>query len=291
VVTYANDLPVTLGSSTVVHIEGDPEATANLQSISIGQQVFIEGLSTSTDSTSGITTAVDASAGLVRLTATPLWGTLVAAQAASATVNLLWLGGIEPSGLTFTGTGSASGADADPTAYAIDTGSVDLSAQPAGTLFRFDGLVTPYGSAPPDFTATAGRAGSATDQVLAIEWTGNGTAAPFLSTGSSGLVVNINNAALGAAHYIQTGPSLIDLKNPVVTPTIVPDPSITGQFAIGNPVTSTGILMFNSFASYLTQLGTTLNGTNTILKLTATGKWDAATNTFTAYRINMVQYQ
>lgn len=295
VVTYANDLPVTVGSSTVVHVDGDPEATASLQSVSIGQQVFIEGLSSSSDATTLITTAVDATAGLIRLTPTPVWGTLVGAQAASATVDVLWLGGVQPSALTFTGTGSASGADADPTAYVINTGSVDLSAQPAGSLFRFDGLVTPYGSAAPpnspDFTATAATAGSATDQVLAIEWTGTGTTAPFLSSANSGLVVNMSNPALGATHYIQTGPSLIDLTNPAVTPTIVPDPSITGQFAIGNPVTSTGILMFNSFSSYVTQLGTSLNGTNTILKLTATGKWNAATNTFTAYRINMVQNQ
>ncbi|WP_369622444.1 hypothetical protein, partial [Pseudoalteromonas distincta] len=90
-----------------------------------------------------------------------LWGTLTAAQAGSATVDVLSLGGVAPSALTFTGTGSASGADADPTAYAINTGSVDLSAQPAGSLFRFDGLVTPFGSAPPDFTASTATDGSA----------------------------------------------------------------------------------------------------------------------------------
>ncbi len=291
VVTFANDVAVTIGSSTLVQVDGDPETTANIQSVSVGQQLFIEGLSTSANSTTGITSAVDATAGLIRLTSTPVWGTLVSGQAGSATANLLWLGGIEPSAFTFTGTGSASGADADPTAYAINTGSVDVSAQPAGTLLRFDGLVSPFGTAPPDFNASAVTAGSATDQVLSIQWTGTGTTAPFLSTGSSGLVVNIGNAALGTTHHIQTGPSFIDLKNPAINPTIVPDPSITGQFAIGNPVTSTGIAMFNSFSSYLTQLGTSLNGTNTILKLVAVGKWDAASNTFTAYRINMVQDQ
>ncbi|MGL1733467.1 hypothetical protein ACSTG5_00085, partial [Vibrio parahaemolyticus] len=77
-------------------------------------------LATRADTTSGITTAVDASAGLIRATSTPLWGTLTAAQAGSATVDVLSLGGVAPSALTFTGTGSASGADADPTAYAIN---------------------------------------------------------------------------------------------------------------------------------------------------------------------------
>ncbi len=288
-VRFLNDVTVTVGSSTLVSVDGQPELTSNSQSISVGQQVDLEGAAT-TNSTTGATT-VDATAGLVRLTSTAAWGTLVSGQAGSATVNLDSLGGLEPAALTFTGTGSATGADANPTAYAINTGTVDVSAQPAGTLLRFDGLVTPFGSAPPDFTAAAITAGSATEQVLSIEWTGTGTTAPFLSLGSSGLVVNIDNASLGTTHFIQTGPTQIDLKNPDVSPTIVPAPAVTGQFAIGNPATSTGISTFQSFASYLTQLNTVLNGTNTVLKLVAVGTWDASTHTFTAYRIDMVQYQ
>ncbi len=286
-VQLLNDVTVNVGTSTVVSVDGQPETASTIQSISVGQQVDLEGAASTT---SGVTT-VDATAGLVRLTSTPAWGNLVSGQAGSGTVNLQWLGGLEPSAITFTGTGSSSGADADPANYAINTGTIDLSAQPAATLLRFDGHVTAFGSAPPDFTASAVTAGSATEQVLAIEWTGTGTTAPFLSASSSGLVVNIDNAALGTTHFIQTGPSRIDLKNPNISPTIVPDPSATGQFAIGNTATSTGISLFNSFASYLTQINTVLNGTNTIPKLVAVGKWDAATNTFKAYRIDMVEYQ
>jgi hypothetical protein len=36
-------------------------------------------------------------------------------------------------------------------------------------------------------------------------------------------------------------------------------------------------------------LGTVLNGTNTIRKLVAVGKYNQTTNKFTAYRIDMLQ--
>jgi hypothetical protein len=47
--------------------------------------------------------------------------------------------------------------------------------------------------------------------------------------------------------------------------------------------------VFHTFAAYFTQLSTVLNGTNTVQKLVAVGHWDSATNTFTAYRIDIVQ--
>jgi len=57
----------------------------------------------------------------------------------------------------------------------------------------------------------------------------------------------------------------------------------------GNPASTTGINVFHSFDAYLTQLNTVLNGTNTILKLVAVGHWNSDTNTFTAYRIDILQ--
>jgi hypothetical protein len=74
-----------------------------------------------------------------------------------------------------------------------------------------------------------------------------------------------------------------------VSPTIVADGSLTGQFSIGNPSSTTGISVFHTFASYLTQLNTVLNGTNTLQKLVAVGHWDNTSKTFTAYRIDIVQ--
>jgi len=210
---------------------------------------------------------------------------------------LLKLGNAVPAALTFTGTGSTTtGADADPTAYQISTGTVDLSANAATTplpLVRFDGMVTPFGSAPPDFAASAVTLANLTEQILTIDWVSPGTTAPFLSQTSSGLVVNIDNASLGTSHAVLQGPTSIDLKALEVSPTIVADSaadsSHTGQFAIGNPASTTGISVFNTSTSYLTQLNTSINGTNTVLKLVAVGHLSSDSKTFTAYRINIVQ--
>jgi hypothetical protein len=281
---------VTVGDKTLVRVDRQPEVAGTSQLISVGQQVEIDGaLSVNTAGTS----TVDASAGLLRLTPTTAWGTLNSATANVATVTPLGIGGVQPAALTFTGTDSA-GTDPDPTVYEINTGTVDLTAavNPASPpLFRFSGTVAPFGTAPPDFTATAVTEVTPTapiDQVLAIDWSG-GTTAPFLSAGSSGLVVNIANTSLGTSHVIMTGPTSIDLANPAVSPTIVADGSLTGQFSIGNPSSTTGISVFHTFASYLTQLNTVLNGTNTVQKLVAVGHWDNTSKTFTAYRIDIVQ--
>jgi hypothetical protein len=116
---------------------------------------------------------------------------------------------------------------------------------------------------------------------------------------ANGLVVNIAGGSLGATHLVQTGPltvqsvqfpiNTIDLTSPQVNPIIVADPTLTSQFAIGNPSSATGMAMFHDYTSFLADLNTVLNGTNTIQKLVALGKYNQATNTFTAYRIDMVQ--
>ncbi|HEV7445299.1 MAG TPA: hypothetical protein VGO18_22075 [Steroidobacteraceae bacterium] len=290
-VKFFNDVAVTVSDKTLVSIDRQPEVAGSAQLISVGQQVEIDGaLSVNTAGTS----SVDASAGLLRLSPTTAWGTLNSATANVATVTPLSIGGVKPAALTFTGT-DAAGTDPDPAVYEINTGTVDLTAAvnaASPPLFRFDGIVTPFGTAPPDFTATAVTQVTPTapnDQVLAIDWASTGTTAPFLSAGSSGLVVNIDNTSLGTSHVIMIGPTSIDLKNPVVSPTIVADASLTGQFSIGNPSSTTGISVFHTFAAYLTQLNTVLNGTNTVQKLVAVGHWDNTGKTFTAYRIDIVQ--
>jgi len=288
--SFVDDLPVTLGASTLISVDGQPDANATLQNISVGQKVDLEG--TVTFSTTGIPTSADLTTGLVRLSSTPVWGTLN--TAGIPTLNLTSLGNYQPAVFTYTGTGSATGADSDPTAYVVTNSSAtDLSGAPANSLVRFDGMVAPFGAAPPDFTATAAVLGANTDQVLVIDWVTGGEANPFVSVASDGITVNMSAATLGSTHIVQTGPltiqtpaTTVDLTNPLVNPKIVADPAITGQFAIGNTST-TGISSYHSYSSFQTQLSTVLNGTNKIQKLVAVGKWDGAT--FTAYRIDVVQ--
>ena len=298
-VTFQDDFNVNIGAQTLVTVDGHPElGNVPISDISIGQQVDIEAVATTVNCGTASSPA-DGTQGLVRIAPTTGWGTLNGAATSGFSANLLTLGGYQPEVLTFTNTGSATGADSDPTAYAIDTTGVDTSAITTGSLFRFDGRVTPLGTAPPDFTAASVTAGSATDQILTVEWIGNGVATPFVTYNANGLVVNISGSPpgiIGATHTVQTGPlyvqnslTTIDLTNPQVNPIIVPDTTLTSQFTIGNPTSTTGLAVFHDYTSFLAKLGTALNGTNTIQKLVAVGKYDQTNNTFTAYRIDMLQ--
>jgi len=285
--TFQNSIPVTVSANTIVSVDGQPNATGiTIQSISVGQQVDIGGNLT-TDS-SGNPISLDATAGLVRLQPTAAWGTLASGAAAgTATFDLVTLGNFAPASFNFAGTGTSASLQANPASYVLDTGSLDASSNPAGTLLRADGLVTAFGAAPPDFTASALTLGSATDQLLVVDWISGGATAPFLSASSSGLVVNMSNSHLGGSHYVQTGPVSLNLTSPLVNPTIVPDTTRTNQLAIGNP--TNGLFMFNSYASFLTKVTSTLTGTNALQKLVAVGRYDAATGVFTAYRIDLAQ--
>lgn len=288
-VEFLNDATVTVDSTTLVSVDGHPEVTGTLDLLSVGQRVDIEGVAT-VDPTTKATT-VNAVGGILRLSSTPAWGTLSSAQAGTATVNLVTLGDADASVLNFAGTG-AGGVDAVANSYIIDTGTTDLTGQATGNpLYLFDGLVNGFGSAPPDFTASAVTVGNETEQVLTLQWSGTGVTAPFTSyNATSGFVPNLTTG-LSTTHWVQTGPTFFDVTSAGAAPlTIVPDTTRTGQFAIGNPASTTdNVNVFQSFASYITQVGTVLNGTNTILKLVAVGSYNQTTGVFTAYRINMVQ--
>jgi len=233
----------------------------------------------------------------VRLAPTRIWGTLNSATPGSALLDVLSLGNFAPAGFNFAGTGTA-GQDANPSAYALNTGSLDESAIAAGTLLQVDGIVNAFGSAPPDFTATAITAGTATEQRLVVEWiNGAAATAPFISASSAGLVVDLKNAALGTIHEIRTGPpgpantgpGVRDLTLLPTSPpfTIVGAAQADLRLAIGSATLSTGVSVFNSISGFATALSSTFKGTNKIYRLVAVGQYNTGTNTFVASRISV----
>ena len=295
--SFQDDLTLTIGSDTIVNVDGHPElANATTDYISVGQQVDLEALPVLDASNNPV---LDANSlptwtvanGLVRLTPSTGWAVQNSTGAGDISANLVTLGGFEPGTLNFSGTNSV------PTAYTVGTGALNTSGLAANPVFRFDGLVTPFGMAPPDFVADSVATATATDQVMTVQWTG-GTASPLISKDANGLVVNITGATGGfvSAPVVQTGPLYVqdarttfDLSANAVNPTIVADPALHSQFTIGNPTSATGLAVYHDYSGFLTALGTVLNGTNTVLTLVAVGRYDATSNQFTAYRIDMVQ--
>ena len=275
--TYYPTATINLSSSTVVTQDDVDVAASALspKSISVGSQIDAIGLG-STSSTNALT--LDATAGLVRLQSTPVWGTLTAGTSSSATLDLLSLGNTDfaASTFTFAGTGSAAASyDVDTTGAATEA---DQSATPAGTLLRVDGFPTPYGTAPPDLAATDVIPGSSETADLVVEWNkGAGTTAPFTSYDTASLALNLSGADVAE---VLVGPQSTQLTG---TPAI----TISGgnQFAIGN--STNGITMASSPSDFIGDLGTKLNGSTAVFRVVARGTYDAATNIFTASRLDV----
>jgi hypothetical protein len=293
--SFQDDLTLTIGPNTLINVDGHPELTnVTTDYISVGQQVDMEALAVTDSSGKPVLDANSlptwsVESGLVRLTPSTGWATQNSVGSGDVSANLVSLGGFDPATLDFTGTNSVR------TAYTVGTGAIDTSSLSANPLFRFDGLVTPFGMAPPDFVADSVASAAVEDQVLTIQWSGSGTTAPFISKDANGLVVNITGGGgLANTPVVQSGPLYLNSTATTtnlsgVNPTIVADPSLHSQFTIGNPTSTTGLAVYHDYGSFVTALGTVLNGTNTVLTLVAVGHYNATTNTFTAYRIDMVQ--
>jgi hypothetical protein len=296
---YIPTSTVTLGSGTIVSIDGSTATGLTPSAVSVGQQVTILGQSTFS-ATNALT--IDATAGAVRLQSTRLWGTLNSAIPGSASLNLQSLQDFIPATFKFAGTGTA-GQDATPAAYVVNTGTTDESGTAAGTLLQVDGMVTAFGAAPPDFTATTITPASATEQQLVVTWTNagsaGGTVTPFTQNTAAGLIVNLSNANLGTA-YIRTGPTLVNLttlpSSPVITTANMPQAnllmaigtSVAGA-TVGTDVTTT---QTSSAATFVTAINTTFTATTPtpIYSLVAVGQYDSVTNTFNASQININTY-
>jgi len=274
---YLATVPVTISAATTVTEDGVVASGLSTKSVSVGQVINVSGQA-SLDSNNNL--VMDATAGAIRLQPTTVWGTLNSAAAGSMSLDVLSLGGFEPAAFDFAGTGTSAANDALASSYEVDTGTLNESTVTAGTLLQATGLVAPFGSAPPDFTAASVTLGSAAPQTLVVEWDNGGAASPFSSASSSGLVVNLANADLSSTiHYIGTGPARTDLKSLPASPTIVFAASGLLTLAVGNDA---ALSVFNSAAGFASALATTLNGTNLVYRLVCVGQYSDATNTFTA---------
>ena len=289
--THFETAKVNVGPSTKVTEDGTARSGLSSQSISVGQQIYATGqtnLACPNTSNSTASLTLDATSGEVRLQPTTLWGTLNSGAAGSATLALQQIGLYAPGNFTFSGTGISSANDANPASYLVNTGTVDESATPQNTLLRADGIVTPFGSAPPDFTAASVATGASEPATLIVEWKG-GTTAPFSAYGNSGLVVNLGNSSIDTA-IIRTGPQAVQLTSLPSSPSIVPgcqsgSCATSGEFAIGNA--TKGISEFNGASGFLNDLTSTLNGSTAVFKLVAIGSYDSSSNTFYSQRIDV----
>jgi hypothetical protein len=296
---FQESTPVTVGPNTIVSIDGVAGATPTLKSISVGQAITVLGQG-KVDA-AGNPTALDATGTLVsgaqvRLQNTALFGNVISASSGSLSLNLLSIERYPPTFFNFAGTGVNSGLDATATSYAVNTSAVNASA-PATGLVKIDGLANAFGSAPPDFNATALTPGSSLPEELILEWTGGGAAGspqPFRTVNQGGIIVNLDDAALtgaGATHVVRTGPTTVDLANQPDPHTllITLPPAGASGVLLGVGSVSVGETVFTDPLAFANQVLAVDNsaGSEPILKLVATGQYDASTGTFAATNITI----
>lgn len=277
---------VAVADTTLVTEDGVNAPNLSINSISVGQQINVSGLA-AISSTNAL--ALDATSGQVRLAQTSLWGELVSATPTTATLNLELLDNWQAPAFDFAGTGVNSGSNAVPGAYVVNTNTTNESTTPAGTLLQVNGIVAPFGSAPPAFIASSVTPASATPQTLVVEWKAGATA-PFSLISSDGLKVNLAYADLGTTHYIRTGSQVIDLLSLPASPLITTSGADQSnlQLAVGSAeVPTTGISVFNTASAFAAAVSKTFAGTSppTIYRLVAYGHYDSSSNEFIASRI------
>jgi hypothetical protein len=268
---------VNLGANTLVTMLG--QSTAGFfspQEISVGSAIGAFGAATS--SGSGVI-VLDASAGRVRIDPSTASGLVTAQGTAGLSLNLSSLGGRSIPVYDFIGSGAAAAQ------YSVATGALDLANSGVAAPVIVSGFPNSFGVTSPNFTATTLLDPTTIQAELVVDW-GAGTAAPFASFDSSGIDLNVQNGGIGPRHQIQIGSQIINIvglsSDPLITPTSVS----TAVFAIGHSATST-IQSFNSYADFIKQLQTELNGVTLATGITAVGQYTASTFAFSAMSITL----
>jgi hypothetical protein len=260
--------------------------------------------------------------GSVRLLQTQLWGSLSSLGAGTLTMNLSAIDDYPVSDFNFAGNGATTPTAA---AFTVATGSLTVPAGTgAGDPIWINGLATPFGTAPPDYTAYAINSESSV-QVAGGSLTTPGTqfcgagsqvcqpanlrvlynyttgyTTPFIGLSSAGFTIDTSKAF---SAEIRIGPEAIPLTSlpasPQVVPTTLPvTTTFAPQYSIGNPVTatvtpanttsSTSIDTFTNFADFVTQFNATVSASNPVLQFDVRGVYNRATNVFTATSMNVV---
>jgi hypothetical protein len=269
---------VNLGANTLVTVFGQNTATfiSPLQ-ISVGSTIDAFGVASS----GGSGVLLDASAGRVRLDGTAASGLVTAQGTGALTLNLNSLGGRAISAFDFVGSGAV------PDEYQVATVNLDLTNSTVGAPVVATGLPSAFGSAPPNFTAATLLDTTTIQAELVIDW-GAGTAAPFTTFDSSSITLDVLNSSIGLRHQIQVGSQIVDLvglsSDPIISPGTT---SSAAVFAIAH-ATSATVESFDTYAAFITQLQSELNGTTLATGFTAVGQYTALNFAFSATSVTIV---
>jgi hypothetical protein len=313
------DATVILGPATTVVADNTTLTGLNYQSVAVGQHIIARGIYTLPNNVVTLDASGSSSTntGSVRLISTSLWGNFVSSSTGNLVLGLQTINNWPVTDFAFAGNGANAATDPVAANFSVNTGALTLPVMAVGDPVWIDGLFAPFGSAPPDFTASSVNnessvqvAGAAAGSLacgqgnfdcvpasLRVLWTSPGTSAPFSALTATGMSIDLNNANFSSG-VIRIGPESIVLTSASVSPSIVPQPGTTNAaglatftplFSYGDPtaVAPAGISVFSVFGTFATGLTTAL-ATTPALQFEARGMYDRTTNTFSASSVNVV---
>jgi hypothetical protein len=268
---------VNIGPSTLITEFGQDITEISPQQISVGSSIDAFGVAGSLTSGNAI---LDASAGHVRLDTTIASGLVTDQGTNTLSLNLASLGGRAVGAFDFVDSGASAGQ------YVVSTGALDLSNSTGGAPVIVSGLTSLFGAAPPNFTASTLLDPTTINAELIVDW-GTGTAAPFTTYDTTAIDLDVHNSSIAARHQIEVGAQLINVvalsSDPLISPNST---SSTTVFTIGHAATAT-MENFNTYAAFITQLQTELNGTVLATGITAVGQYTVSTSAFSATSITV----
>ena len=281
---FHDDVVVEIGPDTKVYKDGDRVSDLSIDAISIGQRVTIRG-NQPTPTTDALAPQIlfDATQGAVRMHVTHLSGIVKTVIPGQTDITLQSIDRRRAEIFDFSGTGKSSFEDADPDNYTVATGNLTLADFSTGRPIVARGFPTAFGMAPPDFTGRTVIDYTDVRSALGVGWGAAGTAFPFRSIGTDGLLLDNQNDDIDQRHYIKQGPVLIDL-------TTLPDtwivPRETGLLAFYIR-SADSLRMYSDFNDFAEDLNMSLDTATTARSMHARGKYNVDTNVFTAYKIGV----
>ena len=294
---FQKQITVTVGSNTMVTEEGQASGTFTAADISVGQRVRFMG----TLSTGGSGTSLDATSGSALLLPTRGTGLYTSSASGSITVNLQSLGQVLASSLNFAGTGT-TGNDASASSYVVQIPSTFSSSSfAAGLPVQFTGFVTPFGSAPPDFSASTLISYAQAEAALDANWGAPGTTTAFTALSATELVIGQPALQAATTHIIRIDDSFIDASTLSGGVTLVPASATSSDSSSGTMSTddigddqayaivhqsTQQIDTFSTFSNFTTALNTDLSS-DSVLGIFAKGTY-GSNSTITVDRVFVV---
>jgi len=282
---FHDDVVVEVGPNTKVFRDGHRVSDLTIDAISVGQRVTIRGKQlTPTSDALAPQILFDATEGAVRMHVTHLSGVINTIMPGQTDITLHSIDRRRADVFDFSGTGPSEDLEADPDNYEVRTGSLTLANFAAGKPIVAWGFPTAFGMAPPDFTGRSVIDYTDVRSELGVHWGSEGTIAPFISSGSDGLVLDKQNMDIGQRHHIKQGPVLIDLTSLDSNTTIVPRESDRKLFSIKS---RDSLRLYSDWDDFVNDLNMSLNGATTARSMYAYGEYDVDSNVFTAMKLGV----